>query len=145
MSRQNQGQPVEGCVFCQIAQGRIPSIRIFENDGFIVFMDIAPQTEGHFLIVPRGHYEFLADVPDAVLAEVLPLAKKLSNAAMAGLGFEGFNLIQNNGEVAGQAVGHWHLHVIPRRSTEELPLKPGVPADLTKLPFAADSIRSAIK
>ena len=145
MSQQYPGQPVEGCVFCQIAQGRIPSIRIFENDDFIVFMDIAPQTEGHFLIVPRSHYEFLADMPDALLADVLPLAKKLSKAAMAGLNAEGFNLVQNNGEIAGQAVGHWHLHVIPRRNKNELPLKPGAPADLTHLPLVADSIRNAIK
>ena len=113
-SRQD-GASVDGCVFCQIADGRIPSIRIYEDKEFIAFMDIAPQSEGHFLIVPRAHYETLADVPDKLLAKVLPLAKKLSDAAMTGLGVEGFNLLQNNGEVAGQAVPHWHMHVIPRR------------------------------
>jgi len=135
------GEPADGCVFCQIAAGRIPSIRIYEDDDFIAFMDIAPQTEGHFLIVPRAHHEFLAQVPDKLLAKVLPLAKKLSDAAMTGLGVSAFNLIQNNGETAGQAVGHWHLHVIPRRDRGEIPMKPGHPADLTKLPFVAENIR----
>jgi len=135
------GASVEGCVFCQIADGRIPSIRIYEDNEFIAFMDIAPFSEGHFLIVPRAHYEVLGDVPDKLLAKVLPLAKKLSEAAMTGLGVEGFNLLQNNGEVAGQAVGHWHLHVIPRRSKSEFPIKPGAAADLTQLPFVAENIR----
>ena len=135
------GAPADGCVFCQIAAGRIPSIRIYEDDDFIAFMDIAPQTEGHFLIVPRAHYELLGQVPDKLLAKVLPLAKKLSDAALAGLGVEAFNLLQNNGETAGQAVGHWHLHVIPRRSREEIPMRPGAAADLTKLPFVAENIR----
>lgn len=135
------GAPVDGCIFCQIATGRIPSIRVYENAEFIAFMDIAPQAEGHFLIVPRGHYEVLAEVPDAVLAKVLPLARRLSNAAMTGLGVEAFNLVQNNGEMAGQAVPHWHMHVIPRRAPGELAFKPGKPADLTKLPFVAENIR----
>lgn len=135
------GTAAEGCVFCQIAAGRIPSIRIYEDGDFIAFMDIAPQTEGHFLIVPRNHYQVLGEVPDQLLAKVMPLAKKLSEAAMTGLGVEGFNLLQNNGEVAGQAVGHWHLHIIPRRGAEEFPFRPGAPADLTKLPFVAQNIR----
>jgi len=135
------GEPVNGCVFCQISAGRIPSIRVYEDAEFVAFMDIAPQTEGHFLIVPRAHYEVLAEVPDAILAKVLPLARRLSGAAMAGLGFEAFNILQNNGEVAGQAVAHWHMHVIPRRAKGELAFKPGAPADLTKLPFVAENIR----
>lgn len=140
-NKHSTGEAVEGCIFCQISAGRIPSIRIYEDDEFIAFMDISPQTEGHFLIVPRGHFEFLEDVPDKILTKVLPLAKKLSNALMVGLGVEGFNLLQNNGEAAGQAVGHWHMHVIPRRDKSELPMRPGPAADLTKLPFVAEKIR----
>ncbi len=139
------GESVEGCVFCQIAAGRIPSIRVYEDADFIAFMDIVPHTEGHFLIVPRVHYEQLQDVPDALLAKVLPLAKRLSEAAMTGLGAPAFNLLQNNGEEAGQAVGHWHLHVLPRRDKAEFPFPPGTPADLTKLPFTAENIRINIQ
>jgi len=140
-----KGGAVDGCVFCQIAAGRIPSIRIYEDKDFIAFMDISPQSQGHFLIVTRGHYETLNDVPDKVLAKALPLAKKLSAAALVGLEVPAFNVLQNNGEEAGQAVGHWHLHIIPRRDKKEFPFTPGHPADLTQLPFVAESIRSAIK
>lgn len=137
--------PAEGCVFCQIAAGRIPSTRIYEDGDFIAFMDIAPQTEGHFLIVPRNHFSALEDMPDALLAKALPLAKKLGRAAAIGLGVEGYNLLQNNGEVAGQAVAHWHLHIIPRRAAAEIPFKAGAPADLTQLPFIAEKIRGNLK
>lgn len=132
---------IESCVFCQIATGRIPSIRIYEDSDFIAMMDISPRTEGHFLIITRGHYPLLADVPDELLAKVLPLARRLSSAAMTSLGVKGFNLVQNNGKAANQVVDHWHLHVIPRSDPSEIPLLPGLPADLTKLPFVAEKIR----
>lgn len=138
-------QQKEGCVFCQIAAGRIPSSRLYEDEDFIAFMDIAPQTEGHFLLVSKKHYETLADMPDELLAKALPLAKKLARAAVSGLDVEGFNLVQNNGSVAGQIVPHWHLHIIPRRDPNEVPLKAGAPADLTRLAFVADRIRQALK
>ncbi|MDR1111208.1 MAG: HIT domain-containing protein [Deltaproteobacteria bacterium] len=130
------------CVFCEIANGRIPSIRVYEDDDFLVFMDINPVTDGHCLLVTRNHYPTMAEVPDAILAKALPLAKALAQAAMLGVGAEGFNVICNNGSVSGQLVDHWHLHVIPRRDKAELPLRQGDPADLTKLPFVADAIRS---
>ncbi|MDR3203295.1 MAG: HIT family protein [Deltaproteobacteria bacterium] len=130
------------CVFCQIVNGRIPSIRVYEDADFIVFMDINPITTGHCLLTTRGHYPTTSDAPDDLLARALPLAKKLAQAVMIGVGAEGFNLIQNNGRMAGQLVDHWHLHIIPRKDKAELPLKTGEPADFTKLPFVADNIRS---
>ena len=133
------------CIFCRIAGGRLPSVRIYEDRDFLAFLDIAPQTEGHFLLITRRHYETLAEVPDKLLAKALPLARKLAAAALTGLGVEGFNLLQNNGEVAGQAVPHWHLHVIPRRRPGELPFRPGPPADPAQLPFVAENIRLNLK
>jgi diadenosine tetraphosphate (Ap4A) HIT family hydrolase len=84
----------------------------------------------------------LVEVPDELLSKALPLAKNLAVAAMLGVGATGFNVIGNNGPVSGQLVDHWHLHIIPRRDKSELPLKQGDPADLTKLPFVADAIRT---
>jgi histidine triad (HIT) family protein len=129
------------CIFCEIASGRIPSIRVYEDDDFIAFMDINPISEGHTLLVTRGHYVKTTDVPDALLGRALPLAKRLAEAVSAGVGSEDFNLIVNNGPLSGQLVPHWHMHIIPRRSREELPLHTGDPADLTKLPFVAERIR----
>jgi len=141
MSPQEKGSPAEGCVFCQIAGGRLPSIKVFEDKDFLAFMDIAPLTEGHFLLTTRAHYATLLEMPGDLLALALPLAQKLARAALAGLEAPGFNLLQNNGETAGQAVPHWHLHIIPRRRPGELPLSPGPPADMAKLPATAEKIR----
>ncbi len=107
-------------------------------------MDIAPLTEGHFLLTTRAHYATLLEMPETLLARALPLARKLAAAALAGLSAPGFNLLQNNGETAGQAVPHWHLHIIPRRRPGELPLGPGAPADMAKLPAAAEKIRRGL-
>ncbi len=133
------------CIFCQIAAGRIPSTRIYEDQDFIAFMDITPILEGHFLIVPRAHFALMEEMPPELLAKILPLARKLACAAQKGLKADGFNLMQNNGEAAGQTVYHWHLHVVPRRDPSELVIAPGAPADLMKLPFVAEKIRAEIK
>ncbi|MDR3155465.1 MAG: HIT domain-containing protein [Deltaproteobacteria bacterium] len=130
------------CIFCEISKGRIPSIRIYEDADFISFLDINPVARGHLLIITREHYLSTPEVPDEILAKALPLAKRLAAAAVLGVGADGFNILINNGEKAGQAVGHWHLHVIPRKDRSELPLREGGPADLTKLPFTAADIRN---
>ncbi|MDR0354680.1 MAG: HIT family protein [Deltaproteobacteria bacterium] len=130
------------CIFCEIANGRIPSIRVYEDDDFIVFMDINPITTGHCLLVTRNHYDTMMDAPDEILAKALPLAKSIAGAAMMGVGADCFNILSNNGRASGQEVDHWHVHIIPRKNKRELPLKPGEPADLTKLPFVADAIRT---
>jgi histidine triad (HIT) family protein len=131
----------EKCVFCEIANGRIPSIRVYEDPDFIAFMDINPISEGHLLLVTREHYPSTLDVPDKILSRALPLAKKLAKAALIGVGLDDFNLIVNNGPLAGQLVPHWHMHVIPRRDKAELPLRTGEPADLTNLAFVAERVR----
>jgi histidine triad (HIT) family protein len=129
------------CIFCDIAEGRIPSIRVHEDEDFIALMDINPLTCGHLLIVTRKHYASTLDVPDAILAKALPLAKRLAEAAALGVGAPAFNLFVNNGPESGQEVPHWHLHVVPRKGPKELPHLGGAPADLTKLPFTAAAIR----
>jgi histidine triad (HIT) family protein len=129
------------CIFCEIASGRIPSIRVHEDSDFLAFMDINPVSPGHLLLVTREHFASTLDVPDKILARALPLAKRIAEAAMTSVGVTSFNLLVNNGPESGQLVPHWHLHVIPRKDKSEFPMKTGEPADLTKLPFAAASIR----
>ncbi|MDR2460562.1 MAG: HIT domain-containing protein [Deltaproteobacteria bacterium] len=131
----------EKCIFCEIANGRIPSVRVYEDADFIAFMDINPTSDGHLLLITRSHYKTTSEVPDKQLAKALPLAKKLALAAQLGVGSEGYNILINNGPVSGQLVEHWHLHIIPRKDKSEFPMKAGQPADLTKLPFIAASIR----
>lgn len=102
------------CIFCKIANGDIPSKTLYEDDQFRVILDLGPATKGHALILPKEHYANLYELPDETAAKVMKLAKKLAIQMTERLGCEGFNLVQNNGELAGQTVFHFHMHLIPR-------------------------------
>ncbi len=104
----------EKCIFCKLANGEIPTNWIYEDDDFKVILDADPATKGHALILPKEHYANLLEIDDAVAAKALPLAKKIANRMMDKLGCAGINIVQNNGEAAGQTVNHFHIHVIPR-------------------------------
>lgn len=102
------------CIFCRIANGEIPSKTLYEDDKFRVILDLGPASKGHALILPKEHYADLYELPEETAGEVMKLAKKMAAQMMQRLGCEGFNLVQNNGELAGQTVFHFHMHLIPR-------------------------------
>lgn len=102
------------CIFCKIANGEIPSKTLYEDADFRVILDLGPATRGHALILPKVHAENLYDLPEEVAAKVLPVAKRISTNMKEKLNCDGLNLVQNNGETAGQTVMHFHMHVIPR-------------------------------
>ena len=102
------------CIFCKIANGEIPSKTLYEDEKFRVILDLGPATKGHALILPKEHYANLYDLPEEEAGEVMKLAKKMVVKITDKLGCEGFNLVQNNGDLAGQTVFHFHLHMIPR-------------------------------
>lgn len=102
------------CIFCKIANGEIPSGTVYEDADFRVILDISPAAKGHCLILPKQHGKNLLEMDDAVLAKVFPLAKKIGQAMVKATGAKGFNVVQNNGEAAGQTVEHFHVHIIPR-------------------------------
>ena len=104
----------DDCIFCKIANGEIPSATLYEDEDFRVILDLGPASKGHALILRKEHYKDLCELDDAVAAKVLPLAGKMGRAMKKALHFDGFNLVQNNGEVAGQTVMHFHMHMIPR-------------------------------
>ena len=104
----------ETCIFCKIANGEIPSKTIFEDDEFRVILDLGPATKGHALILPKQHSMDLFELPEETAAKAMILARKMGVHMISKLKCDGFNLIQNNGEVAGQTVFHFHLHLIPR-------------------------------
>ena len=104
----------DDCIFCKLANGDIPTNTVYEDDDFRVFLDAAPATRGHCLIVPKDHFNDLEDLDDTTAAKVLPLARKIMKMLKDKLGWEGFNLVQNNRELAGQSVFHFHMHLIPR-------------------------------
>lgn len=104
----------DNCIFCKIIAGEIPSQAIYEDDKFKVILDVAPATRGHALILPKSHYANLYELPDDVASDTIKLAKKMMKIMTDRLGCDGFNILQNNGEVAGQSVFHFHMHLLPR-------------------------------
>ncbi len=104
----------DNCIFCKIANGDIPSKVLYEDGEFKVILDLGPATKGHALILPKNHYRNLYELPDDMASKVMLLAKKMASQMTDKLECDGFNLVQNNGEAAGQTVFHFHLHLIPR-------------------------------
>ncbi len=104
----------EDCIFCKLANGDIPTNTIYEDSDFRVFLDSSPATKGHCLIVPKEHFDNLEELSDDVASKVFPLARKMMKLLKEKLGWDGFNVVQNNGELAGQTVFHFHTHLIPR-------------------------------
>lgn len=121
----------DNCIFCKLANGVFPTNTIYEDESFRVFMDASPATKGHCLIVPKNHCRNLEDIDDETAQKVLPLAKKIAKLLKEKLGCEGLNLVQNNGEIAGQTVFHFHMHVIPRYAgdNQSINWQPKTPAD----------------
>jgi len=105
---------MENCVFCKIAAGDIPSSVLYEDEDFKVILDIAPAAKGHAIILPKKHFANLFELEDEVAQKVLTVAKKVATAMKKELNCDGINLLQNNGEAAGQSVFHIHFHLIPR-------------------------------
>ena len=101
------------CIFCKLANGVISTNTIYEDELFRVILDAAPAAKGHALIIPKEHYADLYEIDGEIAAKAMKLAKKLAIHMTETLHCDGFNLVQNNGEVAGQTVFHFHLHLIP--------------------------------
>lgn len=102
------------CIFCKLANGEIPTRTIYEDEDFRVILDAAPATRGHALILPKEHADNLYQLPEELAGKAFVLAKKQAASMVEKLGCQGFNIVQNNGEVAGQTVFHFHIHLIPR-------------------------------
>ncbi|MCI8326626.1 MAG: HIT family protein [Lachnospiraceae bacterium] len=104
----------DDCIFCKIVSGEIPSRKIYEDEDMIAIMDLNPTSKGHSLIIPKEHCRDLYEIDEEIAAKVMKTAKKLAQKMTDVLCCDGFNLLQNNGEVAGQTIFHFHLHLIPR-------------------------------
>ena len=104
----------DDCIFCKIANGDIPSRTLYEDERFRVILDLGPAAKGHALILPKEHFDDLYELPEDWCADVMKLAKKMAAQMTEKLHCDGFNLVQNNGEAAGQTVHHFHMHIIPR-------------------------------
>lgn len=135
----------DDCIFCKIANGEIPSTTIYEDEYHRVFFDIAPASKGHCLIVPKEHYDNIFEMPAEAGEKLFGLATRVAKSLKRELNCEAMNLVQNNGELAGQTVFHFHLHMIPRYvgDTVNVGWKPGE-ADLEELSVLAKGVGGQI-
>lgn len=109
----------DNCIFCKLANGVFPTNSIYEDDDFNVILDASPATKGHALILPKEHYTNIYEMDEELLGKAAKLAKKIITHEKEVLGCDGYNIVQNNGEVAGQTVFHFHMHLIPRYGKDE--------------------------
>ncbi len=120
----------DNCIFCKIANGEIPSKTLYEDEEFRAILDLGPATKGHALLLPKEHYADLFELPEETAAKAIVTAKKIAAQMKDKLQCDGFNLVQNNGETAGQTVFHFHMHMIPRYKNDNQTIgwKPGEPS-----------------
>ena len=109
----------DNCIFCKLANGQIPTNSIYEDDDFNVILDASPATKGHALILPKEHYANIFEIDEEILGKAAKLAQKIITHETEVLKCDGYNIVQNNGEVAGQTVFHFHMHLIPRYESDE--------------------------
>ena len=133
------------CIFCKIVAGEIPSFQLYEDAETLAFMDINPANDGHCLVIPKAHSATIYDIAPEEIAAAACTAAKVAKAVNAAVQPDGLNLIQSNGPGAAQSVPHFHIHVLPRRMHDGLPvnweLKPG---DRARIAEVAERIRKLL-
>lgn len=110
----------DDCIFCKIAAGEIPSATVYEDENFRAILDLGPAAKGHTLVIPKDHSENLLDVSPETAKKALSVISKTANAIKDAMGCDGINVVQNNGEAAGQTVMHLHFHIIPRYNNDNV-------------------------
>ena len=134
------------CIFCKIVANEIPSMRVFEDESTVAFMDINPAADGHVLVIPRSHSRNLFEIPVEELATTAAAAKRIACAIRQVLNPDGISIIQANDKGAAQSVFHFHFHVLPRTLGDELKINWGPkPGDLNRIETNAEFIRKQIR
>lgn len=111
------------CVFCKIVNGEIPSYKVYEDETFLAFLDISQASVGHTLVVPKKHYDNLLEADEETIGKLFKLATALAKQITKNLEVAGFNILNNNGTVAGQSVHHLHVHILPRYENDAIVMK----------------------
>lgn len=111
---------MDNCIFCKIARGDIATKKIAETNNFYAIRDVHPKAEGHSLVIPKKHLVTLLDIPNTLGEELLKITKQVASELLDQKLGDGFNLVMNNLEIAGQSVMHAHIHVIPRKEDDGL-------------------------
>ena len=111
------------CIFCMIAEGQIPSHKIYEDDVCVAFLDLSQANLGHTLVVPKNHYSNILELDEGVAGHLFSVTSKLTKGISKALNLTDFNILNNCGEVAGQSVHHFHIHIIPRKLNDNIKIE----------------------
>ena len=132
------------CIFCKIIAGDIPSLKVYEDESVLAFLDIRPVHPGHTLVIPKEHSKNIFDVSEGAWAAVQKAVRMLAVAIEKGVGADGVNINMNNRPDAGQLVDHTHVHIIPRIKGDGLKLWPQRPYQEGEADRVAEKIRKAL-
>lgn len=108
------------CIFCKIIGNEISSVSLYEDGDFKVIMDISPAAKGHAVLIPKKHFANLYEMDKNTASKVFVVVAKVAKAMKEELNCDGLNILQNNGEAAGQTVFHFHIHLIPRYRNDSI-------------------------
>ena len=133
------------CIFCKIANGEIPSATVYEDSVCRVILDVNPANKGHALIIPKEHFDNIYSIDAETAAKIFTIATEVAKAQKAELNPDGLNILQNNGEAAGQTVFHFHMHLVPRYIKDNVTMTwiPGK-ADTEELSTLSKALRKRI-
>ena len=133
------------CIFCRIVAGEVPSFKLYEDASTLAFMDINPANEGHCLVVAKIHFEDIYSAPQGEVGKVAETARKIAKAVRETVKPDGLNLIQANGQGAAQSVMHFHMHILPRRTGDELKINWGLkPGERPAIAALAERIKAKL-
>ena len=135
----------DDCIFCKIANGEIPSATVYEDSVCRVILDVNPANKGHALIIPKEHFDDIYSIDAEPAAKIFTIATEVAKAQKAELNPDGLNILQNNGEAAGQTVFHFHMHLVPRYIKDNVTMTwiPGK-ADTEELSTLSKALRKRI-
>ena len=135
----------DDCIFCKIANGEIPSATVYEDSICRVILDVNPANKGHALIIPKDHFDNIYSMDAETAAKIFTIATEVAKAQKAELNPDGLNILQNNGEAAGQTVFHFHMHLVPRYIKDNVTMTwiPGK-ADTEELSALSKALRKRI-
>lgn len=111
------------CVFCKIINKEIPCYKVYEDENFLAFLDLCQSSIGHTLVIPKKHYNDIFELDEQTSNQIFSLVTRLAKAVKDETKAEGINILNNNGEAAGQSVKHFHIHIIPRYKDDNIVFK----------------------
>lgn len=128
------------CTFCKIVDGKLSSMKVFEDEYTLAFMDMAQDVDGHILVIPKKHVKNILDCDGETLNRLISTVKKVSNHLVSDCGYDGVNLLNASDESAGQSVPHFHIHIIPRKKDDGIDAWPQFDGAKTELEEAYKKI-----